>query len=445
MSDELLAELLRPGALEARLIKGFPGAAQSGVLIALRVADQTRTVCMGPLERAPTGCITKLFTGTLAFRALSAHGLGPDTHILSLLDVPRSARTPALEAITVRHLVEHSHGLDDSVSSLVPRLANQRIDVLALCQRLSVPALAEPGFGCSYSDAGGWLLGSLLEQLYDRTYPQILRDELFAPLGIRDFRYEDRASGAVDLCPALGRALCVSPADMQRFVDYHLTCGEPWSLGQLSASGTATALPGWSPLESGIRLGWKFFGSGWYGHNSVLEPTPALLRVNPAERTTLFLAATDHSPTAIATALFGKALPGIARLQMPKLLRAAEIAALDTDPFAGVYQNAGMRLEVSRAPDATLELRAYQRAGDGSETQPFLQSRLRPARDGIFFTQPAEPRRLPFVQFVAPAGGTCRFLWNGTALWPRVSGTPERSHAAVRHHGTHLREEWISP
>jgi hypothetical protein len=185
------------------------------------------------------------------------------------------------------------------------------------------------------------------------------------------------------------------------------------------------ALPGWSPRECGIRLGWKYYGSGWFGHNSVHPGAPALLRVHPRGRIAFVVACTHHSPTSVATAVLGRDLPEFVSLHMPKLLTAAESASKDVSQYVGVYQKASATIRVTGKTITSLELRVYRRRGRVTDTQPFVSVRLRPARDNIFFAQPSDSLLVPFVQFIEPAEGSFNYLWNGTTLWPLE--TPERA------------------
>jgi hypothetical protein len=278
----------------------------------------------------------------------------------------------------------------------------------------------------SYGCAGTWLLSAILERCFDKPYCELLANELLGPLNISVTRRAayDGADGS-RICPALGEGLAIDGNDVLRFLAYRMSTGAENAVGLapvlLGSESDITPLSAWSPLERGVRLGWKHYGAGWLGHNSVLPGAPTLLRVHARHRIGLLVTCTHHSPTSVATALLGKALPEYFSLQMPKLLTAAEAAQQDLSRYVGVYQNAATSIHVQLSEQNALRIQAFRRSEDPARRQPFSAARLRPARAEIFFAQPADPAFIPFVQFLSPLGQAFAYLWNGTALWPNVA------------------------
>ena len=70
----------------------------------------------------PIGCLSKLFTATLVAKAMRAGRLSHDTPIAQLLDLECASATRCLDDITVTHLLEHTHGLDDSTLAAAPKM-----------------------------------------------------------------------------------------------------------------------------------------------------------------------------------------------------------------------------------------------------------------------------------------------------------------------------------
>jgi hypothetical protein len=120
-----------------------------------------------------TGCVTKLLTATLALRACRDGLLALDDDVASVLP----AAEP-LESITLRHLLEHRHGLDDSALASVPRRADGFIAAERLVAALAGPRLGTPGELYSYSNAGAWLAAAALERASGRRYAALLADLL---------------------------------------------------------------------------------------------------------------------------------------------------------------------------------------------------------------------------------------------------------------------------
>ncbi len=421
-----LTDLTRPGELQTRLSRAFPQAGGANAIgVWLFHSSRSKFAVVGHPDLLPVGCFAKLFTATLAGTAMEDRHFELGTAVSQFLgDCP--ALADLLSRVTIRQLLEHTHGLDDSRLMRAPMLSNGRIDLDALYPKLGARRLHEPGRLYSYGRAGAWLLCAILERCYNKTYAQVLNDELLAPLGITigvHGAYD--TTEAARICGATGGGLAISGRDLLQFLQYQLSGLDRACLGRAdpnSLDSEVIALPGWSPRECGIRLGWKHYGSGWFGHNSVHPGAPALLRVNPRHRLGFIVACTHHSPMSVATAVLGKDLPGFVSLHMPKLLTAAESAGKDASRYVGVYQKAATAIRVTGSAITSLELRAYKRSGGATDPSPFFTARLRPARENIFFTQPSDAQMIPFVQFVEPSEGSFEYLWNGTTLWPN---TPE--------------------
>jgi CubicO group peptidase (beta-lactamase class C family) len=398
----------------------------------------SQSALIGAAERVSVGCFAKLFTATLAGVAIEDRRFELDSTVLQFLgDCP--ALADALSGVTIKQLLEHTHGLDDSRLLQAPVLPNGRIDLQALYESLGSRRLHEPGRLYSYGRVGAWLLCAILERCYDKPYTRVLRDELLTPLGLC-IAPSGREEAAKEhrVCGATGEGFTLAGSDLLRFLQYQICGLNRTSLGRGNPGALESevfALPGWSPRECGTRLSWKHYGSGWFGHNSVHPGAPALLRVHPRHRIGFIVACTHHSPTSVATAVFGNDLPEFVSLHMPKLLTAAESSGKGVSQYLGLYQKAAAAIHITGTTITSLELRVHRRDGEATDTQPFITARLRPARDNIFFVQPADAQLVPFVQFVEPVEGSFNYLWNGTALWP--AGASERvAQERVAHSGT---------
>jgi hypothetical protein len=420
-----LPDLMRPGVLQARLEKVYGKTPNGSISISLIHEGQFQRGAIGEERLLPVGCITKLFTATLAGMAIDGKHFRLQTAVADLLG-DSAALAERLAGITVRQLLEHTHGLDYSRMKRAPLLEDGRIDTAALREDLGARRLFDSGSYYSYGSGGTWVLCAILERTFGLPYTRLLRRHLCEPLGI-----ELGALSSADtiaqarVCPALGENLALSSRDFVRFLQYHLAGGKPWCLGSAEVAKLTdelVALPGWSPLECGVRLSWKHFGSGWFGHNSILPGAPTLIRLHPRRGVGLLIACTQHAPMSVANAVLANALPDYPSIHMPKLLSAEEALGIDCSRFVGTYENASATFDVSGNSGSSLEVKVRRKQGDLPERDAFFTARLRPARDHIFFTQPADPRLVPFAQFVQPEDNSFAYLWNGTSLWPRRSG-----------------------
>ncbi len=89
---------------------------------------------------------------------------------------------PGKDAVTVRHLLTHSSGID-WWAPLYEELRGKE----AFLERIQAMELVyPPGSQTKYSDLGVMLLGEILERVAGRTLPDLLAERLFGPLGMAD-------------------------------------------------------------------------------------------------------------------------------------------------------------------------------------------------------------------------------------------------------------------
>ena len=107
--EQCVIELFEPGGLRERLETKVTA---GRVAVALAAGGRRATANIGgDVHAVPIGCIAKLLTASLACRSVERGHFALDTSVAELLGVDRGT----LRGVTVRHLLEHSHGLDDSV------------------------------------------------------------------------------------------------------------------------------------------------------------------------------------------------------------------------------------------------------------------------------------------------------------------------------------------
>jgi CubicO group peptidase (beta-lactamase class C family) len=340
----------------------------------------------------PAGCLAKLLTSALALRACAEGRLALDTPLAAVLPAAR-----ALAGITLRHLLEHRHGLDDSALAAAPYRSDGFIAATALAARLAPARLAAPGVRYSYSNAGAWLTAAALEHTSGRRYGTLLAEFLEQPPPLRP------------PCPALGRSLAVPVGALLELARRHA----PWTRSLNDGAGEpVAALPGWNPFERGVCLGWKHYGDGWVGHNSVWPGASSILRVEPRSGVAIFVASADEPAAVWAARLFGASLPDLVGPQMPKVTRPSAATA-STERYVGLYRSAALSacIEQDRNPRAALTLEATSVRG-----RRFGRRALRPYADHLFFVDPPDAATFSFVQLIEPCGAGFRYLWNGRFL-----------------------------
>lgn len=389
-----VAELGEAGALE-RLLERYAAAVRPGP-VAVAFAAGGAMVAAGVHEaakrRVPVGCIAKLLTASLVTAAAQRGAFALEGEVLELLD----ATTEALRGVTVRHLLEHTHGLDDSMLAS-PRCASAGfIDTAELLQRVgALTRWASPGAVYSYGNLGAWLLAALLERVLCRTYAELVR-ELLASSCLQAV-----AANATP-CPARGIGLEMTAEDLARFGRQPLTTE--------CIAAPIVPLPGWHPLEVGICLGWKAAGGGWFGHQSVWPGASIYLRVQPARKLALVVVARERAAALVALGVFGEHFPELfeGRARLPTGAHA---------PLRpGVYAQAARAVCVT-STTAGLRAEAWEREAHGAQRRTRASAVLL-STGAVVFAQPAN-ELMPYLEVVAGSPNSA-WVWNGRTVLRRI-------------------------
>ena len=370
------------------------------------------------------GCIAKCLTATLFANASVDWPIRGEDEIADVLPLRSSGLRGELSGITIQHLLNHTHGLDDSCLDVesVPRLSDGCIDVEDVCVHVTQsPRLAEPGAMYNYGGVGSWLVAGLLENTRGRPYVELLRRHVSEPwdLGI------ETTLSATDVCPAWGGTLKMSARQLLKFLCPHATVLE----GRATSSHLRwlqtgeIEMPGWGPWQKAATTGWNRYGEEWLGHNGNQAGTGIALRFHRRSQTAIVVTATREQDCFFALArMFGDVLEEFSGnyVSFPKPLPPGALESKDLSRVAGRYENARWRIRVEESPrDGFLRMRVFDRMTPLAE--PVLNRYIRAADEGVFMTIP-QGIDYPFVQFVG-AGGEAHaaFLWNGRQLWRHVA------------------------
>jgi CubicO group peptidase (beta-lactamase class C family) len=392
-----LANLAETERLQAALAAAMRGATGGRASVAVRSHGGTAVATVGGADEAvPIGCVAKLVTAALV-RAAVQHGrLSFDDDLETLL----GASTQALRGIRLRHLLEHTHGLDDSALA-PPRWLRGFVDVGELLGRAAaLRPFAAPGTCYSYGHLGAWLAAAALERVLARRYSDLARGWLHDPLG-------GQVPLAAGLCPATGLGLALDAAQLARLLAHAVAGPERWPSGGVHGShGGITPLPGWNPLERGVFVGFKHAGRSWFGHQSAWPGASAYLRAQPATGFAVAVLARTHAAAVIAARLLSRDVPELFELRAP----GHSDSFRDDDAWCGRYEQAALAVDVATT-DAGLGLTAHTRDAPCAR----LRARLVPAGAQVCFTLPSNDI-VPYVQLVAAPSGGAGWLWNGRCV-----------------------------
>jgi CubicO group peptidase (beta-lactamase class C family) len=378
-------------------------------------ADETSPDGATWSSQLPVGCLAKIFTATLVAQAVSRGLFTFDALVADLLAWPKAG---PLSGVIVKHLLNHTHGLDGSALTLAPRLGNGRLDADALLAEIArTDWPCAPGEIYSYSNMGPWIAAAILEQHTGKSYEQLLRESLFAPLGIEPSAGDGSRTA---ICPATGRGLTLSLDELLTFVQWSVA-GSASSSGLVQQEMLREIVPiqGWSVVR-GAGLGWKYFGGAWFGHNVHAAAAGLALRINPAERTGIVVVSTGYSAALLLARLAGTSLPEFYNLQFPRRLSLNDRRTA-TEMFTGTYQNLALRLSVERSSQDSLDLRMFDRIADPACVRPVLNTHLVPCAEDLFLFEHKAGYVYDWIQFIPSAAREGRHAWNGREIIPRVS------------------------
>ncbi len=137
--------------------------------------------------------MAKAFNGAIALSLASKGRLGLDDTVGEWLP----GVWPLADAITVREMLGHTAGLPDYIrqQAFVETLISDPSQYLTPLQLIDFvntlePGL-EPGEEYEYSDSDNIMVGLMAEAATGRTYDQLLRSEIYRPVGISDTSLPD--------------------------------------------------------------------------------------------------------------------------------------------------------------------------------------------------------------------------------------------------------------
>lgn len=148
-------------------------------------ADLERKVEVDPsLTPFSLGSITKCFTATAIAQLLergAIHSLDDPANLyLRRIKLPRTDD----REVTVRNLVTHRGGIDESIHDLAT-FAPVPVPITAAAIRERLPPIVRtPGENSVYSNIGYGVLGVLIEDVSGLTYGEYLRQNVFVPLNM---------------------------------------------------------------------------------------------------------------------------------------------------------------------------------------------------------------------------------------------------------------------
>lgn len=300
------------------------------------LADASAGTAMRPDHRVQVGSVTKTVLATGVLRLVTMGRVSLDQPVADILpsvaiDNPWAATHP----LRLRHLLDHTSGLDDArlwqVFSMRPAADTPLAQGIAhegQALRLRWP----PGERFSYSNTGYTLLGMVVEAVTGERYETWLDRELLAPLGMRDstFGFVTQTGPDADARLAMGHfddgstqaaipwftrpagQFTTTAADMARFAQFLMSNGTIDGAGFIATdllrgmgrqTGTSASRAG---LSIGYALGLQTrdrHGVLGLCHSGNIVGYRAMLCLYPDQGKAFFISVNSDSETASYPAL----------------------------------------------------------------------------------------------------------------------------------------------
>ncbi|MFE7751901.1 amino acid adenylation domain-containing protein [Streptomyces sp. NPDC057428] len=367
-----IAETLRESARD----HGVPGAGAAVFLDGTLeltyhgVTDTESGAVYGPNTRQRVTCVTKPMLAFTALRLVDRGRVGLDEPLDKLLPQAFRRRGGGTVKVTLRHLLSHTSGVDDSYEvwhdTGLPDLGSY------IATLPSYGQLFEPGEVFAYSAVGTSIVAALIEKLLGVPWRRAVNDLMLAPLGIREipetftegghygatvsagYVWTEQVKGYLRHDPpsqtiaddAAGSfSVCLTLEEMARIAMLAIDDGvAPGGERLLSAElaremrRPQVPVPGHHFMHA-WGLGWLMFGPSAFGFNSNGSGHHNFIQVFPEERSFLLLLANAYPA-------FGLYEDLLRSLTGEGLIRTGRPFEMELSDCAGLYASDGYRLEV---------------------------------------------------------------------------------------------------
>lgn len=200
------------------------GKIEAEAALGLRALDRPETVTVN--DRWHIGSDTKAFTATLIARLVEQGVMRFDDSLAASLPVLAKDMHPAYRTVTVAQLLTHTSGLppltdDKDLPPFLAAIATAK-DVKGQRAAIARAYLTQPQASKAgefvYSNLGYIVAGAIAEARTGKTWENLTREQIFAPLGIKNAGFGVPASAGKADQPwghndVAGKLLALDPAD----------------------------------------------------------------------------------------------------------------------------------------------------------------------------------------------------------------------------------------
>jgi CubicO group peptidase (beta-lactamase class C family) len=434
-----------PGANLAILAGGAITEAATGVL------NQRTGVEVTTDSVFQIGSISKVWTATLIMQLVDEGRVELDAPVVSYLPEFKVADAEVTRAVTVRHLLTHTSGIEGDHFLDTGRGDDNVEKYVASCATL--PQTHPLGATMSYCNSGFTVLGRIIEVLYGETWDKVLRDKLFTPLGLTSagtlpeeailhraaVGHVTPPGGEMMVTPVWGIFRSAGPAglihatprEVLSFAQLHLNDGVTSDGARVLSVQSAKAMrepqvrvPDQYTLGGHWGLGWilmEWSGTEVYGHDGGTIGQSAFLRILPEHNIAVCLLTNGGHTQDLFRDLVGEIVGELAGVELPARPEPpSEPPNVDLDAYVGRYARESMSIAIERSGDhltAQLTSSGPLAAALGGEQQPPIDV-LPVSQDVFVLRQPGDETWTPMVFFSLDDGS--RYLHFGARATPKV-------------------------
>jgi CubicO group peptidase (beta-lactamase class C family) len=397
------------------------------------------------------GSITKLFTATLVMQLVDEGLVELDVPVQRYLPELRLADFDTARAVTLRHLLTHTSGIDGDFFEDTGRGDDCVERYVIACAAL--PQLHPLGAMFSYCNAGFVIAGRVIEKLRGKPWGAVLRERILAPIGAHSMGTEpeqailhrasvghmlDPESGEPRVVPIWRLSTSGGPAgatpfatarDLLAFARLHLDDGRAPNGTRVLTAASAGAMrekqldvPA-ACLASAWGLGFMLFdwgGARVIGHDGATIGQSSFLRILPERRIAAALLTNGGEAERLCRDVFVELFGELAGVSPPALPEPTQGLELDLERYTGRYRRLCGRVDVERVDGELKATQSWQRPP--LSLLPAQIATLRAVDAGTFLARsdpPIPDRPVDFLEF-DPQGRPAYVCVGGRAS-PRVA------------------------
>jgi CubicO group peptidase (beta-lactamase class C family) len=330
-----------------------------------------------------TGSITKVWVTTLVMTLVADGVIDLDEKIVTYApDIQFGADAAVARALTIRHLLNHSSGVDTSDLFVASREYPDGVDDY-VAPIASAGKLTEPGTVSSYNNVGWIVMELILRRVTGKNFHELIRERVIEPLGLQRSVLTARDAilfrtavgsfptkgGSYEATPqflypgawaAAGTTLITTVEDTIRFLRMHLAEGvSDEGVQILTPDATAAMQTPTSPEptgpDSGFGLGWRYHedhGRRVLSHSGGSIGGVCEAIVSPADNLVSIAFVNSYGGGAVLADLEEFLLP---KGPYPSSGPSGEVRGdVALQPFVGTYRRKGVRLDIGADGDGLL-------------------------------------------------------------------------------------------